>query len=201
MTVVHEVTYECEHIARDEGLAAGLAAALAGIDVDAIAPGRYAAVPARDVPAGAAVYAHSLADREDIAFVACPGERPAGSVGLAEVGRLLAAVRLGVVRRLLDEAVEHLSGRVVGDEPLVRKQLIVGAIADIIAEVETLRAYANSQQDPDALGDVHTKIDDLGWQVLQLFGAAGYIADHPGRALYVSALVANTWVDRTGATE
>jgi alkylation response protein AidB-like acyl-CoA dehydrogenase len=169
MTIV-----ECEQIARDEGLAAGLSAALAGTEVGSAAPGRYAAVPARDVPAGAAV---------------------------VEVGRLIAAVRLGVVRRLLDEAVEHLSGRVVGDEPLVRKQLIVGAIADIIAEVELLRAYANSQQDPDALADLHTKLDDLGWQVLQLFGAAGYIADHPGRALYVSALVANTWVDRTGVTE
>jgi hypothetical protein len=196
MTIV-----ECEQIARDEGLAAGLSAALAGTEVGSAAPGRYAAVPARDVPAGAAVHAHSLADREDIAFVECPGERPAGTLGLVEVGRLIAAVRLGVVRRLLDEAVEHLSGRVVGDEPLVRKQLIVGAIADIIAEVELLRAYANSQQDPDALADLHTKLDDLGWQVLQLFGAAGYIADHPGRALYVSALVANTWVDRTGVTE
>src|SRR5262245_32150262 len=125
------IIQECEHIARNEGLAAGLAVALAGAEVDATAPGPYAAVPARDVPAGAAVYAHSLADREDIAFMACPGERPAGTLGQVEVGRLIAAVRLGVVRRLLDEAVEHLSGRVVGDEPLVRKQLIVGTIADI----------------------------------------------------------------------
>lgn len=195
------IVQDCEQVARNEGLAAGLSAALAGTEVSATAPGRYAAVPARDVPAGAATYPHSLADREDIAFVECPGERPAGTLGLVELGRMIAAVRLGVVRRLLDEAVEHLSGRVVGDEPLVRKQLIVGAVADIIAEVELLRAYANSQQDPDALGDVHTKIDDLGWEVLKLFGAAGYIADHPGRALYVSALVANTWVDRTGVTE
>lgn len=197
MTIVMR---ECEQIARNEGLAAGLAAALSGTEVIATAPGRYAAIPAREVPAGAAVRTHTLADLEDITFVECPGQRPAGTLGLVEIGKLVAAVRLGLVRGLLDQAVEHLSGRMVGDEPLVRKQLITGAIADIIAEVELLRAYANSQQDPDAVGDLHTKLDDLGWQVAKLFGAAGYIADHPGRALYVSALVANTWIDRTGAS-
>src|SRR5262245_24096385 len=102
---------ECELVARADGLAPALAAALAGTEVTATAPGRYAAVPARDVPAGAAVRTHSLAGLEDVVFVECPGERPRGSLDLVEVGRLLAAVRLGLVRRLLDQAVEHLSGR------------------------------------------------------------------------------------------
>ena len=37
-------------------------------------------------------------------------------------------------------------------------------------------------------------ISDLDTEVIKLFGAAGFIADHPARALYVSALVASTWV-------
>jgi hypothetical protein len=191
----------CEQITRDEGLAAGLAAALAGTEVTATAPGRYAAVPVRDLPEGAVVRPHSMAALEEIAFVECPGARPAGGYGLAETGRLIAAVRLGLVRRLLDHAVGHLSERTSGDEPLIRKQLITGAVADIIAEVELLREYARSQQDPDVLDDLHRQLDRLGWQVTMLFGAAGYITDHPARALYVSALVANTWIQREGAAE
>ena len=47
------VLEQCERIARDEGLAAGLAAALSGTEVTAAAPGSYAAVPAdRMLPFG-----------------------------------------------------------------------------------------------------------------------------------------------------
>jgi alkylation response protein AidB-like acyl-CoA dehydrogenase len=192
---------ECERAGRDDGLAAGLAIALAGTDVAATAPGRYAAVAERDVPPGAAVRRHSLADREGVVFVECPGDRPQAAAGLSEIGRLFAAVRLGLVRRTLDLAVEHLSGRESGGEPLVRKQLVIGAIADVIAGVELLREQALSQRGTSALGDLHYRLDELGWQVTKLFGAAGYIADHPARALYVAALGANTWIDREGAVE
>lgn len=188
---------ECERTGRDAGLAAGLALTLRGTAVADIAPGRYAAVPDKDLPDGAAVRRHRLADGEGIVFLECPGERPADAEGLAGTGRLLAAVRLGLVRRTLDQAVEHLSDRLSGGEPLIRKQLITGAIADVMADVELLREYATGQAEPVALADVHNRIDDLGWQVTKLFGAAGYLADSPGGALYVSALAANTWVPRT----
>ena len=191
------VMQDCEKIARDEGLAAGLAAALSNVDSQASAPGRYAAVPADTVPSRAPVRTHSLAEREDIVFLECPGEGEA--YDLVEIGTRLAGVRLGVVRRLLDQAVEHLESRIVGEEPLLRKQLVTGSVADTMAEVELLRAYAETQHAPDAVADLHDRLDALGWEVLKLFGAAGYMADHPARALYVSALVANSWVDRNGA--
>ena len=110
-------------------------------------------------------------------------------------------MRIGTVRRLLDEAVAYLSERTVGDEPLIRKQLITGTVGDVAAELEMSRAYVSVPLAPDALADLHSKLDELGWQVAQLFGAAGYIADHPVRALYVSALCANTWIGREGAGE
>ena len=50
--------------------------------------------------------------------------------------------------------------------------------------------------DPEALADLHSQLDELGWEVTKLFGAAGYMTDHPARALYVSALVASAWIDR-----
>ncbi|BBA96690.1 hypothetical protein RVR_2104 [Actinacidiphila reveromycinica] len=191
---------ECESTARHEGLAAGLEAALSGVDVTATAPGRHAAVSARRAPAGAAVRTHDLADREGVVFVACAGQG-AGGPRVTEVGRRLAAVRLGLVRRLLDLAVEELSARTGGGEPLLRKQMVTGAVADAIAEIELLRAYTESRQDPAAVDDLHRRLDALGWEVARLFGAMGYIADHPARALYVSALVANTWAAGEGAGE
>ncbi len=206
---------QCERTARTEGLAAGLTLALTGFDAAAMAPGRYAAVPAKTAPDAVPVVTHSLASSEDVVFIDCGrsrhGQDPAatsgalcpGSTGLAEFGRRLAAVRLGLTRRLLDAAVEHLSERYGGGEPLVRKQLVTGTIADIISGIELLREYAwlspadAPATDPPqlaALADLHAQITDLDEKVIGLFGAAGFIADHPVRALHVSALVANTWV-------
>jgi hypothetical protein len=198
---VSSVMRDCERITRGEGLAAGLAAALSGAGLDraeatAAAPGPFAAVPAGWVPDGVPVRRTHLADLEGVVFVECPDERPPGGAAVAELARLLAAARLGLLRRLLDLAVEHLSGRVSGDEPLVRKQLVVGTIADVMAGIELIRAAADCQLAPDALGDLHGQLDELGWEVTKLFGAVGYIADHQARSLYVAALAAGTWVDR-----
>ena len=208
------LTSDYEQAARDQGLAAGLGLALADCDIPATAPGRYAAVPARLADGTRPVLTNSLAGREDIVFLDCglvrsrpPAAASTGELAaansrrrdLAAVGRRLAAVRLGLTRRLLDEAVDHLASRTGGAEPLIRKQLLIGTIADVIAGVELLRALAparpaRSVPADGVLADLHARITELDWQVIRLFGAAGYIADHPVRALYVSALVANTWV-------
>jgi hypothetical protein len=211
---------QCERTARTEGLAAGLTLALTGFDAAAMAPGRYAAVPAKTAPDAVPVVPHSLASSEDVVFIDCGQSRhrqdaaaPSwalcpGSAGLAEFGRRLAAVRLGLTRRLLDAAVRHLSERYGGGEPLLRKQLVTGTIADIISGIELLRQYAclspadapaadtlaGDAPQSAALADLHAQITDLDEKVIGLFGAAGFIADHPVRALHVSALVANTWV-------
>jgi hypothetical protein len=185
---------DCELLARSDGLAAGLGLALSGVDVLAVAPGRWAAVPVALAPVGTPARTHRLADPEGIVFVECAGDRPQAAPSLLETGRLLAAVRLGLVRRMLDLAVEHLAGRTTGGEPLLHKQLLSGDIADVIAEVELLRAYAQCQHDLAAVAELHRQLDVLGWQVTKLFGAIGYLADYPVRALYVAVLVANTWI-------
>lgn len=192
---------DCERIACGDGLAAGLGAALDGAGLTAVvaaavAPGRYAAIPVGYAPDGVPVREHSIADLEGIAFVECPAVRPCGPAALAEFACLLAAARLGLLRRLLDMAVAHLSERTSGDEPLIRKQLITGTIADVMTGIELARVTADCHLDDDALADLHGGLDDLGWEVTKLFGAAGYITDHPVRALYVSALVASAWIDR-----
>jgi Acyl-CoA dehydrogenase, C-terminal domain len=182
---------ECERVAYDDGLAAGLAGALAGVDVAAVAPGRFAAVPRDGLPPEALTTTHTLASADGIVFLRCPG----GSEDAPQVALRLAAVRIGVTRRLVDLAVAHLSDRVSGGEPLIRRQLVTGAIADAVTTIETLRRYLPSTA-AVSLVDLHDQISALDWSVAMLFGASGYIADHPVRTLYVSALVANTWLDR-----
>jgi len=186
---------ECERAARADGLAAGLGRALAGTDVAGAAPGPYAAVPAGLVAEGDEVRGHRLADLEGIVFVARPEGRLFDKEACADAGRRLAAARLGLARRLLDAAVDHLSGRTGGGEPLIRKQLVMGTIADAVTEIELLRQYVLTLHGGAALADAHARLDAVGWEIARLFGASGYIADNETRALYVSALVANTWID------
>lgn len=192
-----------------DGLGAGLAKALADLDdtdLAAAAPGRFAAVPALRVDDGATVVEHSVATAEGVAFLDV--RLPAGLTSLTPrgdrpevVGLRLAAVRIGLTRRLLDQALEHLAGRSGGGEPLIRKQLNLGAIGDILAALEVLRHYLDVAADRptrEAIVDIHEQVTLLDWEVVKLFGASGGVADHPARALYVAELVANTWVAPPG---
>lgn len=189
-----------EHVRLGQGggLAAGLARILRDLshaDIVAAAPGRFVAVPAQR--AFAEVVEHSMAAAEGIAVLALP-DAPTGPTGrTVEIGLRLAAVRVGLTRRLLDQAVEHLTGRVGGGEPLIRKQLNQGTVADVLAALELLRRHLETAVlDPsaDLVADVHAQLGDLDWEVTKLFGASGYLTDHDVRALYVAGLVANTWV-------
>lgn len=183
----------CEAAGHADGLAAGLALAVAGVDVPAAAPGRFAAVPGSAPSAGPD---NQLAAAEGVTFVACA---PAAThPDRAAVSLRLAAARLGLVRRLVDAAIAHVSERTSAGEPLIRKQLVTGAIADLVAETEALRrllAVARVAPGPAVLADAHAQLTDLGWRAAMLFGASGYLADSATRGLYVSALVANTWTE------
>ncbi|MCX5391927.1 acyl-CoA dehydrogenase [Streptomyces sp. NPDC006482] len=185
---------ECEEAARAHGLAKGLDRALDGVDVRLAAPGPYAAVPAGRA-GGADVHRHRLAELEGVVFVRRDQDGPHDAEACARVGRRLAHTRLGLARRLLDQATVHLSARTGGGEPLSRKQMVIGTVADVMSGIELLRHYARSQDSRRALVDLHHRLDVLGWEIARLFGAAGYIADNEVRALHVSALAANTWID------
>lgn len=190
---MRESISECERIAHAQGLAAGLGAALGGVDADA-APGLVAALPAARVAPGAAVIPHRMADLEGISFV-----RPSARAGLSTEERValaarLGAVRLGMVRSLVERAVGHLSGRVVGGEPTIRKQLVLGTVADLLTETEAIRRLLTvAGSVSTAVSDAHERLTVLGWEAAKLFGASGYLVDGPARGVYVSRLVANCW--------
>jgi alkylation response protein AidB-like acyl-CoA dehydrogenase len=183
---------------RVDGLAEGLAQALHDLtdaDIVAAAPGRFVAVPT-DRVTGATV-GHSMAEAEGVAILEVPVSAPSGRA--LDVALRFAAVRVGLVKHHLDAAVEHLTGRTGGGEPLIRKQLNQGAIADVLAGLEMLRRYLETAALAptfESVVDVHEQLSALGWEVTKLYGAAGFMADHPVRALYVADLVANTWVSK-----
>jgi hypothetical protein len=183
----------CERASYAEGLVAGLAQALSGVDF-ASAPGGTAAVPAEWASGGETI-PHRVAEREGIAFVRVPAAEGTGT--LTELGLLLAAARLGATRRLTDHAIAHLSGRTSGGEPTIRKQLVLGTVADLLTGMAALRAQLlTCAAATEAVADVHDRITDLDWEAVKLLGASGYLADGPGRSGHVSELVASCWVAR-----
>ncbi len=187
------------------GLSAGLAKALADLDdadLAVAAAGGYAAVPAQRVDAGATVVEHLLATSEGVAIIDV--RLPAGLAPMRHagdrpliVGVRLAAVRVGLARKALDHALRHLAE----DMPLVRRQLMIGLIADVLGALAALRKHVDLAADyPTRHGviAVHEQLSALDWQVAQLFGAG---ADRSVRALFVAELVANTWVGPAGAVD
>src|SRR5690349_12817964 len=107
-----------ELVAYTSGLSAGLTKALADLDdVDLMAAAHagWAAVPAQRVHEGASVLEHHMATSEGVAILDV--RLPAGLVPLRPagdrpevVGLRLAAVRIGLARKLLDLAIGALTG-------------------------------------------------------------------------------------------
>jgi hypothetical protein len=162
----------------------------------AAARGGYAAVPVRRVHADATVVEHRMATSEGVAILDV--RLPAGLVPLRHagdrpevVGLRLAAVRIGLARKLLDQALSPTT-RV----PLLRCRVTLRAIADVLSALDSLRHHLTGMAghpSRKAVADVHARLTRLDWQVAMLFGQDGCHADHPVRALFVAELVANTW--------
>ena len=166
----------CEQAGHHDGLADGLALALAAL--------------------GAAVIRHDMASAEGIGFVR-PATRPDTPADeLDALAVRLGAVRIGATRRLMEQVVAHLSGRVVGGEPALAKQLVQGTLADAVLATEAARCCLAVTDRPEAVTDVHDRLTEVDWQLAKLLGASGYVGRNPACGAYVSRLVANCWVPR-----
>lgn len=84
--------------------------------------------------------------------------------------------------------------------PLTELQLVQGATADVVTVLHTAAA-ARPDTAPEAVAALHEQLTDAGWTVARFFGAEGYLATHPARALHLSALTADVWVPRTTSRE
>jgi hypothetical protein len=179
-----------EHVAYTSGLRAGLAMTLADLDdtdLATTARAGYAAVPEERVPEGARVVEHRLAAEEGVAILDVrlpPGLVPLRHAGdrPRTVGVRLAAVRIGLVRTLLDHAL------------VAPCRFTLSEVADVLAALESLRGQLSWRLSRAEVVAVHMRLTRLDGQVVSLFGADGYRAGHPARALFVAQLVADTWV-------
>jgi hypothetical protein len=195
-----DVVDDCEQVAYTAGLSAGLAKALADLDdpdLFAAARAGFAAVPVERVHEGATVVEHRLAASEGVAILDV--RLPPGLVRLRHagdrpevVGVRLAAVRIGLVRALLDRLLtEH--------EPveLMRYRLALRSVGDVVSALEAVRhQLVGMARYPSRTGvaAAHARLTRLDWQVARLFWPEGYRQDHPVRVLFVAELVASTWV-------
>ncbi|MFC8453503.1 acyl-CoA dehydrogenase family protein [Kitasatospora sp. NPDC057223] len=190
-------------LGREGGLAAGLAAVLDGLDPAAAAPGAVALLPAASAPPGAELLTHPFAALEGLALVRLAAGTTATGPGLTGPrAAALAAVRIGLLSRMLDAAVRRLEARRFGGLPLVDRQLVGAALADVATEIEVATAAAGRPDAPaEAVRDQHERLTEAGWTTTRLFGAEGYLTDHPVRCLHLSALAADLWLARPTVTE
>jgi hypothetical protein len=199
----------CEEAGRRDGLAAGLALALAALDAGA-APGGVAALPAEAVPAGSGteVIRHDMAHAEGIAFIRPTTRRSVPAEELTALAARLGAVRIGATLHLMERVATHLSRRTFGGEPILAKQLVQAALADALVTTETARCglATATGSDPStstanraAIVDIHDRLTQVDWQLSRMLGASGYVGRNPACGAYVSRLVANCWVAREGA--
>jgi alkylation response protein AidB-like acyl-CoA dehydrogenase len=186
---------ECERVGHEDGLAAGLALALAEFDGPA-APGPVAALPSAAVQPWSEVIQHDMAHAEGISFVRSAARPGTPAEELTALAARLGAVRIGATLRLMEKAVAHLSDRVVDGEPTLAKQLVQGQLADALTATEAARCCLATTELPEAVTDVHDRLTEVDWQLVKLLGASGYVGRNPACGAYVSRLVANCWVPR-----
>jgi len=203
---------------RDGGLAAGLTRVVASGCAVPGTPASRTLVPAGAVetvqrwrlPAGTLTaedvvvtpLPHGLAGCADLVRVQVTARAPrapgtAGSGGDGDLVRaavLLGAVRIGLTERMLRLAAGYLSGREVGGQPLIRRQLLQAATADVAAGLDLCRRWLPHLATTSGAAALHTRLTDLGWSVTTMFGAGGYLRTHPVSCLCVAELVADTWV-------
>lgn len=103
----------------------------------------------------------------------------------------LAGLRIGVAERALDQATEHLAGRMSGGAPMIRHQLLQAVIADAITELELCAAYRSYP------ADAHDRLSGVEQSIAGLFGGSGYLCAGPATPLYLARLVASTWTSGT----
>jgi alkylation response protein AidB-like acyl-CoA dehydrogenase len=147
-----------------------------------------AAVPTTSVPSGAVV----LRAEQGVSFART--EPFAGPESTAVAARL-AGVRLGLTRRLARRAVEHLSGRTVGGEPTIGKQLVQGTLADAHVATEAARRALTVAGDcPDTVRDVHEQLTTVDWELAKLLGASGFVDGGAMFDVHLSRLAASCWI-------
>jgi hypothetical protein len=104
-------------------------------------------------------------------------------------------LRLGLSGGLLDACLGYLGGRTAGGTPLLKQQLLKGALADaVISHLEIETALAGDTTTLPGLADLHQQITSTDRGLLRLLGASGFVLEGPGRTAYVSEMLADAYI-------
>jgi hypothetical protein len=116
------------------------------------------------------------------------GERAAWALGLVWL-------RLGLSEALRESCLRRLRARRTGDSPLVRQQLVKGALAEAVVDHLELRALLTGAGELPyaALSELQTRITMTDRAQLRLLGASGFLMGSPGEVAHVSELVADAY--------
>jgi hypothetical protein len=122
---------------------------------------------------------------------------PAPGAGPSDAWRLaLAWLRLGASERLRDQAVARLGERRTEGGPLLMKQLVKGALADVLTEhleAECVLGEAGEEAGAGWLGHIHERITRADRALLRLLGAYGFVVPGPGWDAHLSELLADVY--------
>jgi hypothetical protein len=103
----------------------------------------------------------------------------------------LAWIRLGLTRRLLDDAVEYLRGRDDGATVLLNLPMVRGLLAEAVGTWSEARVLIEAGQE---LPWAHQRLTDADRTCLRLFGASGYVVGGPGSLALASEELADPYL-------
>ncbi|MGW3228020.1 hypothetical protein [Kitasatospora sp. NPDC001095] len=180
---------ECRARARREGIVEAVRGLNTALSPDAPprGPGGHALVPADAVPLPGG--------RDGPGLVAAAAEpTAAGARASVEWQAGLVWARLGASEGLRDAVVARLGKRTTDGTPLLMKQLVQGALADVLMEqLEAECVLSESDVPPDAaaMGRLHDLITLADRALLRLLGAHGFTVPGPGCDAHLSELLAD----------
>ncbi|KJK56569.1 hypothetical protein [Saccharothrix sp. ST-888] len=120
---------------------------------------------------------------------------PAGERELAVFAEQLLRLHRQALRTVLDAAVARLDRRLSEGTTLLNRQLVRGAVADTaLALAESADLLGLPAGTPWRRWRIHRDLTAAGRTALKLHGAAGFEAAGPGRLLYLTELLGNTYL-------
>ncbi|MFC5833573.1 hypothetical protein [Nonomuraea insulae] len=163
-------------------------------------PRGFALVPA-SIPYGAAeTVEFSVLSPADLVVIRRRAGTDTTAPGAAWA-QALTWLRLGVSAGLLDTTLNHLKERATAGAPLLGRQMVQGALADVAGlQLEVGAVLSHTPGLPaamrTALNERVTQADQI---LLTLLGACGFVADGPGKAAYLSELIDDVYLVEAGA--
>lgn len=202
------MTYRCYEIARDDGVVAALRALGEELTPDTLpfGPGGHAVMPAgwpTDGPRSAnpceLMFSVAL-DEDRVAVVRRRGSPSDPDDTCPGFAAGICWVRLGASRWLLAHAVANARRRKVGDEILLRQQMVMAMVADALSvqlEAEAL-LDGDAAPGPAILAEASARILAADRIALRLLGAGGFTAGLASHTAWVSELLADAYLGPGG---